>query len=134
MLILCLFNVHVSLNIGKHIFFLKLAFSLQCRNERRIMPFRICQKICWRFDSWVLKFSPPRLCPMMDYDLNGTAWLGLHVFLEGISWFISGKALASQHGNELYAKKCSHKCFLQLICFTVWRRYFPAVTTPFCSV
>lgn len=39
------------------------------------------------------------LCPMIDHDLNDIAWLGLHVFLEGINWCIRGKALASQHGG-----------------------------------
>lgn len=51
------------------------------------------------------------LCLMMDYDLNDIAWLGLHVFLEGINWCIRGKALASQHGNRLCARKCFNKCF-----------------------
>lgn len=67
---------------------------------------------------------------MMDYDLNDMGWLGLHVFLEEISLFIGGKALASQHGNRLSAKKCFNTCFLQLICFTMRRGYFPAVMTP----
>lgn len=70
---------------------------------------------------------------MIDYDLNDTAWLGLHVFLEGINWCMRGKALASQHGNRLSARKCFNKCFFQLMCFTVWRGCFPAAMIPFCS-
>lgn len=41
---------------------------------------------------------------MMDYDLNDTAWLGLHVFLEGISWYLRGETLASQHGTSCLLK------------------------------
>lgn len=62
---------------------------------------------------------------MMDYDLNDIAWLGLHVFLEGINWCVRGKALASQHGNRLSARKRFNKCAFSTNVFHCVEGTFP---------
>lgn len=65
------------------------------------------------------------LCSMTDYDLSDVAWLGLHVFLEGINWCIRGKALASQHGNRLSAGKCFNNFFFSTNVFHYVEGIFP---------
>ena len=75
-----LFIVHVSLTGRKHFFFFfsfsNCAFCMQRRCEWRTVFFRVHQGICQRSDDPMVKFRPPRLVPMMDWNFSDVCVLG----------------------------------------------------------